>query len=352
MSSFESMSPTLLPQHWSLHASQPPDTCGGGFGKTCVGPNVMAERNYPCDNLIDVYFGTKGEGYFNVSSEANFRAQLYQCQLSQALYMKSNIETRRAQNQLGHLVWQYNEIWPTGGWGSIEYGSPRPGQVLGGRWKPLQYFYRRSIFADVMATCGDGGACYVRNDRAGRPFEGSCTVASLEFATGASKTVHTLDLTGKSALAPGAGVTRFFTVDLSAVDASTHMLTASCAPVAADAVTTSFVRAGAVGASGAADASLNEILLAPPAALALPPAAVSATVARAANADGTVDVTLKANATALYVTLTTAAQGRFTDNAFAVTAAAAQVVQFVPFDGFDKGELERTLRVEHLAERL
>ena len=112
------------------------------------------------------------------------------------------------------------------------------------------------------------------------------------------------------------------------------------------------MRAGAVGASGAADASLNEILLAPPAALALPPAAVSATVAKTANADGTVDVTLKANATALYVTLTTAAQGRFTDNAFAVTAAAAQVVQFVPFDGFDKGELERTLRVEHLAERL
>ena len=231
----------------------------------------MAERNYPCDNLIDVYFGGKGEDYFNVS-QANFKAQLYQCQLSQALYMKSNIETRRAQNQLGHLVWQYNEIWPTGGWGSIEYGSPRPGQVLGGRWKPLQYFYRRSIFADVMATCGDGGACYVRNDRAGRPFEGSCMVASLDFATGASKTVHTLDLTGKSARA-GRRRPRFFPVDLSAVDASTHMLTASCAPVAADAVTASFVRAGAVGASGA-DASLNEILLAPPAALTLPPAAI------------------------------------------------------------------------------
>ena len=296
----------------------------------------MAERNYPCDNLIDVYFGTKGEDYFNVSSEANFKAQLYQCQLSQALYMKSNIETRRAQNQLGHLVWQYNEIWPTGGWGSIEYGSPRPGQVLGGRWKPLQYFYRRSIFADVMATCGDGGACYVRNDRAGRPFEGSCTVASLEFATGAAKTVHTLDLTGKSALAPGAGVTRFFTVDLSAVDASTHMLTASCAPVAADAVTTtSFVRAGAVGASGRRRVAQRN----PPRAagrLTLPPAAVSATVAKTSNADGTVDVTLKANATALYVTLTTAAQGRFTDNAFAVTAAA-QVIQFVPLRRLRQG---------------
>jgi len=33
------------------------------------------------------------------------------------------------------MVWQLNEIFPTGGWGSLEYGSargPTPGQVLGG----------------------------------------------------------------------------------------------------------------------------------------------------------------------------------------------------------------------------
>jgi hypothetical protein len=36
------------------------------------------------------------------------------------------------------MTWsRYNEIWPTGGWGSIEYGSAVPGQVEGGRWKPL-----------------------------------------------------------------------------------------------------------------------------------------------------------------------------------------------------------------------
>ena len=112
--------------------------------------------------------------------------------------------------------------------------------------------------------------------------------------------------------------------------------------------TTSFVRAGAVGASGAADASLNEILLAPPAALTLPPAAVTATVAggerrrhRRRDAEGERHRALR--------DADDGGAGRFTDNAFAVTAAAAQVVQFVPFDGFDKGELERTLRVEHLA---
>ena len=37
---------------------------------------------------------------------------------------------------------RYNEIWPTGGWGSIEYGTVgyTKGQVLGGRWKPLQHW--------------------------------------------------------------------------------------------------------------------------------------------------------------------------------------------------------------------
>ncbi len=30
-SSFESMSPTLAPEHWGIHGGAPPDTCTGGF---------------------------------------------------------------------------------------------------------------------------------------------------------------------------------------------------------------------------------------------------------------------------------------------------------------------------------
>ena len=50
---------------------------------------------------------------------------------------------------------------------------------------------------------------------------------------------------------------------------------------------------------------------------------------------------------ALFVTLTTLAQGRFSDNAFLLLPGAPKVVQFVPFEGFDAAELAATLRVEH-----
>ena len=132
----------------------------------------MAQRNYPCDNIIVQYFGKSD---FDQVGEATFKKQLWQCMVGQALLIKSDIETRRAGNQFGIIVWQYNEIWPTGGWGSIEYGTVgyTKGQVLGGRWKPLHYWYKASIYADVMATCGTRNiahdhvpaiACYVKND--------------------------------------------------------------------------------------------------------------------------------------------------------------------------------------------
>ena len=34
--------------------------------------------------------------------------------IGQALQVKSIIEKRKSTNELGHLVWQLNEIWPTG----------------------------------------------------------------------------------------------------------------------------------------------------------------------------------------------------------------------------------------------
>ena len=42
----------------------------------------------------------------------------------------------------------------TGGWGSLEYGTPVSGQVVGGRWKPLHHMMEQSAYADVTAACG------------------------------------------------------------------------------------------------------------------------------------------------------------------------------------------------------
>jgi beta-mannosidase len=43
-SSWESVSPTIAPQHWSLHGGAPKANCSGGFQSKCTPNNVMAQR--------------------------------------------------------------------------------------------------------------------------------------------------------------------------------------------------------------------------------------------------------------------------------------------------------------------
>merc|ERR1711971_1309294 len=97
--------------------------------------------------------------------------------------------------------------------------------------------------------------------------------------------------------------------------------------------------------SGGAIVSENPVPFSYPKDLALPSAMVTA-VANAALVDGAVDVTVTSGAFALYVTLTTLAQGRFEDNAF-VMLPGTRTVKFYPFEGFVLAELKTTLRVEH-----
>ena len=62
--------------------------------------------------------------------EQAFKKQLWQCLYGQALVLKTYIEQHRSTNTYGLQIWQLNEIWPTGGWGTIEWGpADYPGQV-------------------------------------------------------------------------------------------------------------------------------------------------------------------------------------------------------------------------------
>jgi len=351
MSSFESMSALLKPEHWGLHAGMKQDTCAG---KQCFGGNPMSQRNYPCDNLISVFFGLTAGELEKVGKFA-FQKQLYQCMISQALNIKSNIEKRRSKNEFGIIVWQYNEIWPTGGWGSIEYGTPVPGQLIGGRWKPLQYWYKQSIYADVFATCGQAGGqagdqpqpnsaiqCYVKNDSP-LPFNGTVTITKIDLMSGKETVIPN---TFSGSMAAGSGVTEFFSV-AGTVSAATEVLRVVTATAAAPKV----------------PLCNNVLLWAPPKALKLPPATVTAKVRAAASQAGrtsapanvAIEVTLSKGATALYVTLTSAAPGRFSDNAFLMTAAMSPLkIEFVPFQPATKDAamvalLTKSLRVEHVA---
>jgi len=270
----------------------------------------------------------------NPVGELAFKKQLYQCLSGQALVMKSDIESRRASNEFGTVVWQLNEIWPTGGWGSVEYGTPVKGQVIGGRWKPLHYLYARSLFTDVTATCGaaDPPNCYVKNDGV-NAFMGTLTISIVNFASGKTSTVSTTNVN----LAPGAGTLQWFCAKNNGGQC------ASWSEVLAVGNATSPQQAILVisVSTGSTEVARNELALTTIQNMKLPKATISAMV------DSTTgQITLTTDQTAVYVTLTTMAHGRFSDNFFLLTPGKA-TVDFVPFGKLDIDTLTSTLRVEH-----
>jgi hypothetical protein len=106
-------------------------------------------------------------------------------------------------------------------------------------------------------------------------------------------------------------------------------------------------------------ASLNILPFVPPKQMLgrLPFANVTATVGDKPSGNGEqVPITLKASATAMYVVLTTAAPGRFSDNAILIEGGQSVVVDFISWDGPMNATglelLKSSLRVEHLADNL
>jgi len=374
-SSFESLSPTLSQKHWGLHGGMAADNCtGNGNGRTdqpvtwkgkCLGEhtcspagtpatpasagsaggNPMTQRNYGCDGQIRLFWGNRTAVNLSATGEAAFKGQMYQCQLVQAFVLKQVYENRRHANAFGHLVWMLNEIWPTVGWGSLEYGPPAghtAGQVMGGRWKPLHYFYKASLMQDVMATCGATAdmhgyptapaqnQCYMSNHRASRPFNGTVTLISYDhFGDGSGKVV----LHQQMALPAGPGAIRWFGPPAG-----------QSLPPANGSALISTVRdeAGAV-------VSEHMVQLVTPEHLRVPVAKLALAVAANANADGTIDIIVSSDKVALWVTLTTLAQGRFSENAFFLPATK-KTVKFMPFSAStaaaDLATLKASLRVE------
>jgi len=237
--------------------------------------------------------------------------------------------------------------------------------------------YKQSIFADIFATCGargqpdglayqddgDDGSrngqaadviCYVKNDSPW-PFKGSVTITKISLVTGNETTIPH-DFGGS--LPAGPGASSFFTLQGAAVNPTFEVLRVVTA-------TTPTRTSGAGGAQPAAvpPPSLcdNLLLFGPPKGLLVPAAVVTANVSATAvpskPSNIVIEVELVKGKSALYVTLTSAAPGRFSDNAFLLTQSTSPLrIEFIPFlrdrEGGDQAVdalLARTLRVEHMA---
>ena len=331
ISSFESLSPTLDPSHWALHAAP------------------MSERNYAVDNFVVAVANLTWPDRFNTTGKVDFQGKLFFAQLAQALWVKSDIESRRSQNSWGCITWQFNEIWPTGGWGSIEYGTIgfTPGQVEGGRWKALQYFMRRYIYRNAYIAASNAARIIVRNDDAFAPLNGLASLSFLSLVNGALLSSSNFSVN----LPRGGGATVWSCADPS-VDYLTQpcpswsviLQKLGCATDGSDCVAMLTLRDSTSGALIAE----NFELLQPPSALALPNTVVTATVNPSINPDGSVDITLSTSNTAIFVTLTTLAQGRFSDNAIFLSPGNTEI-SFIPWSTLDLALLTSSLRVEHAA---
>jgi len=338
-SSFESMSSTLSPTNWGAHG------------------DALYWRSYSQDNIIVSYFGADAVNLSVVGEAAVFSRQLLLSQLASALLIKQTTESIRATNNFGLLLWQLSEIYPTGGWGSLEYSGPRgyPGQVLGGRWKPLHNLLADSLFTDVFIACGAEGQCFVKNDS---PYldviSGSVILEFVSLISGepaASATRLPINLPKGPA-----AITFFCASDGSLIGPckswSTLLSTASCKSDGGDCILFASVIDNDTGNLLAN----NQVLLAPPSTLlpSLHSPGLSFELEQPEPPLGSpIRVTVSSKSPALFVTLTTLAQGHFDKNAFFLSPMKPVDVFFIPLtnDG-DNGsvyaELESTLMLQSL----
>jgi len=347
--SFEIMAPTLSPTFWSMHGgNHSADSCSGGFAHVCTGGNVMAQRNYACDDALQTYFG--GSLLFTLDdfgAEA-FQQQLYVCQLATALALKATTEEHRSRNMIGLMTWQLGEVWPTDGWGSLEYASG-DGSILGGRWKPSHYVLA-AAFANTLVACDDTAACFVRSDDALAPLAAEVVFSVTRLADGSTAELARAPVS----LPRGAASVGWFCAggDSHPCTAWPALLPASgCASSGADCALTASV----TDASSGLVLATNTIFLTTPARLNLSRAVRVTFSVGEEDADGSVPVTLTAAgagaAPALHVTLFTLANGRFSAN-FIPLLSGSTVVSFIPFAPGQRNVLADSLRVNAVNELL
>ena len=283
------------------------------------------------------------------------------------------IESTRAYNEWGLLLWQLNEIWPTGGWGSIEYGaSNAAGQVTGGRWKPLHHLLESTMFRDVVASCEISGRCYIRNDGM-EPFRGKVELTLRRFQDGEVMFSREEIVT----LSAGPAELQWFCLRSKATSSSVNIRSIdilsdeTCATVRETLVSVGCSANGAdcmlflksiEGLPGGLhfkgnEYSMNEMILAFPKSLDLPETTVSVAVQAGVDVMFYVVVTAEGGM-AVATTLTSECPGRFDANTFALLPGveSARSIRFLPFveaanvcslDGF-----RASLRVEHLQQYL
>ena len=210
--------------------------------------------------------------------------------------------------------------------------------MTGGRWKPAHHWLQQHLFNSHIIACGVNASspashsssllCFVKND-IHLPAAGHVTVTAVDLAGGPPSVLYSQ----RVELAAGPGSVLFWTLP-SPANRTGVVLRAEYA---------------STGERPAVLAS-NVAYLAAPFELQLPAVALTAAVAEQTNADGSYNVTVSkaGKGAALFVTLTTRAEGRFSHNCF-LMEGPSEVVTFQPWAEDQSTTLAQSLRLEHAA---
>lgn len=157
------------------------------------------------------------------------------------------------------------------------------------------------------------------------------TVSKVSLATGVATVVFTQP---NLSLPAGPGAAMWFPID-STISGNDFVL-----------------RATVTNTSSGVAMTDNWVPLLPPVAwTSLAHATATMAIAPTPSADGSIAITLTCDTLCAYVTLTTLAAGRFSDNAFFLTPGTT-TVSFIPWQEGQYPMLVESLRMEHMASYL
>lgn len=241
--------------------------------------------------------------YFRFPKDfANF---VYLSQIQQGLAIKTAVEYWRSLKPhcMGTLYWQLNDTWPVASWASLDYG---------GGWKAMHYMVKRFFQPVAVAAIPAGSVVQFSmvNDTA-EPVTIDVSVFALTLA---GERIPLTSATGQC------------DPDKAAVLASIETSEFSDNPM----IMWSFVASNGMSGSGHYIHSTYK-------ALELLPSGLTHEVT--AKSDSSFELTISAIGLALFVMAESATPGRYSDNAFDLTAGESRTITFTPSIPLPPGEV-------------
>ncbi|OLP56627.1 beta-mannosidase [Rhizobium rhizosphaerae] len=228
----------------------------------------------------------------------DFESFVYVSQIQQGLAIRTAVEYWRSLKPhcMGTLYWQLNDTWPVASWSSLDYG---------GNWKAMHYMVRRFFQPVAVAVI---------------PAEDKETLAFSMVNDTAEPVTIALET---------------FLVSLSGERQPLMAVAGTCGPDAAATLTTisdrdipadhllfwRFTASNGMSGEGHHVLSTYKALELQPSGLSVTPRALG---------DGSCELTVTSAGLALHVMIEADREGRYSDNAFDLTAGDSRTIRFTP----------------------